>query len=96
MNKYTDPIYPNKDDYRDDFWNNNYKITVSAQGFKFFVNADCSRDAIDYVIDYCEKHYSGLLMTKNQELEQEYLEDYIQGGNHGRFFSTYNVRIEKL
>jgi len=98
MTDYTKPFYPNLDDYTNDFWNNNYKITVSAQGIEFFVNADCSQDAIDIVIDDCEKNHPGLIMSiEDEENEQcQYLDDYICGGNHNRYFSTYNVQIEKL
>ena len=88
--------YPNKDDYDEHFWKNNYEILVSAQGHKFRVNADCSQDAIDEVIDCCEDHFPGLLMSREEEAEGEYLDDYICGGNHGRYFSTYNIHIEKL
>lgn len=96
MTKYADPIYPNIDDYKVDFWNNRYKITVSAQGFEFFVNADCLSDAIDIVIDYCEEKLPGLLFSAEEEEEQEFLDEYFCGGNHCRYFNTYNIRIEKL
>ena len=88
--------YPNKDDYRENFWKNNYRILVSAQGVEFVVNANCVSDAIDCVIDYCEKKYKGLLMSELEVKNNEFLEDYIFGGNNGRYFSTYNVHIKKI
>ena len=86
--------YPNKDDWQERFWQNRYKVWLTAQGILFHVNADHEQDAIDYVIDYCEEHLPGLLMTREEEQEEEYLDDYISGGNHGVYLNTYNVRIE--
>ena len=88
--------YPNKDDYQENFWNNNYRILVTAQGFEFVVNADCEQEAIDYVIDYCEEEFPNLLMSDKEVNSNDFLEDYVQGGNHSRYFNTFNIHIEKL
>ena len=88
--------YPNKEDYEEQFWNHNYKVQVSMQGMEFIVNADCEQDAIDYIIDDCEENYPGLLWSREEEQEQEYLEEYICGGNHGRYLSTHNIHIEEI
>ena len=88
--------YPNKEDYEEQFWNHNYKVQVSMQGMEFIVNADCEQDAIDYIIDDCEENYPGLLWSREEEEEQEYLEEYICGGNHGRYLSTHNIHIEEI
>ena len=85
--------YPNIDDFEEGFWDTNYKILVSSQGIEFHVNADCTGDAIDYVIDYCEEHCPGLLWDDEQD-DIDYQDDYICGGNHGRYFSTYNVLVK--
>jgi hypothetical protein len=88
-----DPIYPNKDDYDAKFWNFNYKILVTSQGIVFIVNADSAGDAIDYVIDYCQEHLPGLLFTPEEALNEEFIEDYICGGNEGLYFNTSSVEI---
>lgn len=84
--------YPNKEDFDSKFWNHNYKILVSAQGIEFYVNADCEQEALDYVIDDCEENMPGLLW----EDEPEFPDDYICGGNHGRYLSTHNIHIEEI
>ena len=88
--------YPNKDDYEEKFWRHNYRILVSMQGIEFIVNADNEQDAIDYIIDDCEENYPGLLWSREEEEEQEYLEEYICGWNHGRYLSTHNIHIEEI
>jgi len=88
--------YPNKDDYEDNFWNNNYRVTLTMQGIEFLVNADNKQDAIDYVIDYCQDNIPGLLMTIEEQEQEEYLEDYISGGNEGLYLNTYNINIVEI
>jgi len=86
-----------------------YLITLSEFGPVVFVNADNEADALDYAIDFCEDMgWEGLLLSCEdaQELveraiaegkaEEAYLEEYINGGNHGRFLSSLNVRIERV
>jgi|APSaa5957512622_1039677.scaffolds.fasta_scaffold127795_2 hypothetical protein len=90
------PIYPNKDDYDENFWGKNYRVLVSTQGIEFLVNANHEGDAIDEVIDYCEEYLPGLLWTREEEMEEEFIDEYICGGNHGRYFSTYNIHIEEV
>lgn len=88
--------YPNKDDYLESFWIHNYKILVSAQGIEFCVNAACEQDALDYVIDYCEEFLPGLLWPRKEAVTDEFISEYICGGNHGRYLSTHNIHIEEL
>ena len=99
--------YPNHDDYEENFWSNNYRVLVTAQGIEFMVNADNEQETIDYIIDYCEEHLTGLLFSddKVEELRQEsiadynderYVDDYICGGNHGRYLNTHNIHIEQV
>lgn len=79
------------------FWNKIYLILVSSYGFPYVVNASCEQDAVDYLIDYLEEEENGaLLMTREEEEDYRddgYLEEYISGGNHGRYIYTHNVRI---
>lgn len=88
--------YPNKDDFDEKFWKHNYKVLLTAQGIEYHVNAANEQDALDFVIDYCEEHHPGLLMTREEQEEEEYLEDYICGGNHGLYLNTHHVFIEEL
>lgn len=89
-------IYPNKADYDEKFWKHNYKILLTEQGIEFIVNADCEQDAIDYVIDECEENHPGLIMSREEEEEEDFLDDYISGGNHGRYLNTFYIHIEEI
>ena len=85
--------YPNKDDWNEKFWEHNYNILLTEQGIPFNVNAACEGDAIDYVIDYCAEHLPGLVFTQEEAAEEEYIEDYVNGGNEGLYLSTQNIHI---
>ena len=91
-------IYPNRDDWKSNFWNKNYKILVTAQGIEFRVNADCTSDAIDYVIDYSENHLPRLVTSYSELKEDDYtdteIDDYICGGNAGLYLTTHNILVE--
>ncbi|MFW6001942.1 MAG: hypothetical protein ACOCQD_01225 [archaeon] len=84
-------FYVNYDDYRENFWENDYIINIG--GINFVANADNVQDAIDYIIDYCEDNLPGLLMTQEEVDEEEFIQDYICGGNHGRYINTPEVYI---
>ena len=96
--------YPNRDDLTKNFWKNNYKIYVTAQGIEFHVNADCEQDAIDYIIDYCadedEGNMPGLVADYRELLDdgitENEINDYICGGNKSLYLTTHNIHIEKL
>ena len=99
--------YVNKHDWNHKFCKHNYKVELGAFGNTFFANADCEQDAIDFVIDHCEKKAKGFLFTDKEveELRQEslkdygderYVEQYTCGGNHGRYLNTDNVRITEV
>ena len=93
-------IYPNVDEYKESFWKHDYKITYTVHGIIFIVNANCAQEAIDCMIDYIEdKGPEGYLLSDDEIIELEndgYLDDYISGGNHGRYLSSYHIIIEKL
>ena len=84
-------IYVNKDDFNESFYRYNYEITIGIYGPEFIVNAECITDAFDGVIDYLEENMSGLLFSREEELEEEFLDDYVVGGNHGRYISTLDI-----
>jgi len=89
----------NPDDILNSFWDNTYLIHLTSQNILFVVNADCEQDAIDEMIDYIESmQWEGLLLDYNDPDDLEMIEsgNYICGGNHGRYLSTYHIRIEKL
>ena len=92
----TQVYFPNVDDWKEDFWKRDYLITLASQGVPFAVNADNEQAALDYVIDYCEDNLPGLLMSQEEIDEEEYLNDYICGGNHGRYLNTMDISIELL
>lgn len=83
------------------FWKHSFKVHLhefDTEGI--LINADHEQDALDYAIDYAEEQkWEGLFLSNEQieELEKEgFLEDYISGGNHGRYLSSLNVTIIKL
>lgn len=80
------PEYPNKNDYDEKFWKNNYQIDLHNGG-TYLINADNEQNAIDYLIDYIVEKYPGLVMDREEEEEEEYLDEYINGGNEGRYLN---------
>jgi hypothetical protein len=86
----------NPDDYETKFWAHDYRILVSRFGIEYRVNADCAQAAIDELIDWAEENAPGYLFTRAEEAEEEFLDEFLTGGNHGRTLNTLNVRIEKL
>lgn len=82
------------------FWDHSYKVYLSEYIEPLTVNANNDQEALDIAIDHAEKQgWEGLFLTADQVEEKEEegtIEDYISGGNHGRYLSSFNVRIEKL
>jgi len=87
------PYYVNVDDYKENFWKNDYMILLTAQGIQFIANADNEQDALDYVMDYCMEHCQGLVMTQEEQENEEFIDDYMLAGNESRYFNTFNIRI---
>ena len=87
--------YPNPDDWNNNFWKRYYLVEMVEGIFNssFAVNADCEQDAIDYVIDYCEEHLPGLIMSIEEEEGEEFIEDYVCGGNHDKYLNVQNINI---
>jgi hypothetical protein len=84
----------NPDDYESRFWARNYRLTVSRFGIEYLVNADCAQSAIDELIDWAEVNAPGYLFTRAEEEREEFIDEYMSGGNHGRTLNTLNIRIE--
>jgi hypothetical protein len=83
------------------YWNKLYLIQLTMQGIPYVVNANNETDAIDYLIDYLEEHSPGLIMSEEEEVrmyeeEPEYLDEFIQGGNHGKYINTTNIRLDEI
>ena len=97
----TDTVYEkikvNPDEYNHQFWKHNYVVELGIYGNSFLVNADNETDALDYVMDYCEAHCPGFVMSIEEETGLEYPEEYITAGNHGRMFScpSWEMAISK-
>jgi len=91
-------IYINKESWDNNFWKHKYLISLPAIGTNHFaVSADCEGDAMDEIIDYCEKKQWYIMTDEDQE-DEEFLDEYVQGGNHGIYLNVpyHEVRIEKV
>ena len=92
-------IFVNIEDWANNFWRNKYLITIGAIGTQYYaVNADNEEEALDFVIDYIVEHYPGLVMDYEEEVAEEYLDEFARGGNEGRYLNIPNdeLRIEKI
>ena len=88
--------YPNRDDWDESFWKHDYIVALTEQGIPFVVNADNEQDAVDYVIDDCQKNHPGLIMSREEEDEEEFLDEYISGGNEGLHLNTTYIHIQQI
>ena len=91
--------FVNPDDINDSFWKHDYLILLTRFGIAFVINADHEQDAIDFMIDYIEsRKWDGLLLDYNDPDDLELIEsdEYICGGNHGRYLSTYHIAIDMI
>lgn len=66
----------------------------------YIIHADSTQDAVDALIDAWEKTESenpGYFLSAEDQ-EDEYLEEYIRGGNHGRYtsFRWHEIRVTAL
>ena len=88
----------NREDRDGHFWAHDYRVTLGAFGNAYGVNADNEQDALDYVMDYCEEHAPGFVMSREDEEECEWPEEYIRAGNHGLLFScpAHEMQIQQL
>lgn len=97
-----DPFYDNLNYANEDehFWKKAYVVHLSAIGGAELMNADNEGEALDAAIDYAEEQkWDGLFLSDDEvaELEAEgNLDDYVSGGNHGRYLNDMNVTIIEL
>ena len=89
-------VYVNE---RTKFWKHSFKVWLSEFN-DVIVNADHEQDALNFAIDYAEKQeWEGLFLCSEEieELEKDgFLDDYVSGGNHGKYLSSLNINIIKL
>jgi len=80
------------------FWDYSYRVHLHEYDTKgLLVNANNESDALDYAIDYAEKHGWEGLFAEPAECTQEELDHMICGGNSSRYLSSSDyVRIIKL
>lgn len=80
------------------FWKHIYLIELTRFGFPYLVNADYDAAAIDFLIDYLEENEPGLLFSREEEegLAEDYLDEYVSGGNNCRYINTEHIRIREV
>jgi len=78
------------------FWSHLYLIRLGRFGNQYLISANCEQDAIDFLIDFLEEVDSGFLMSEEDVTEEDFLDDYICGGNHSRYLNTHNIRIDRV
>jgi hypothetical protein len=87
--------YANPRDWATKFWKHNYIVTLDG-GIQIAVNADNEGDALDEVIDYCErKRYIGFVASHG-DLDPDEQEEYVSGGNHGLYLTTDYLHIKEV
>ena len=91
-------IIINKEDYEENFWGKNWRITVPFSSW--IVNARCEGDAFDILVDWCEENAPGYLFSIEEVNDMwnnhEDTDDYWTGGNHGRMFNEMSIHIEEI
>lgn len=58
-----------------------------AQNYTFYLSEFDEQSALDKMIDYCENNIPGLIMSRDEERSNSYLEDFIYGGNYCRYMN---------
>ena len=88
--KYDHIVNPN--DIKTNFWGQDYKIFLTAQGLSYLVNAENEMTALDEVMDFnIEQGFNGLYAEGPGEFDE-----YISAGNNGLYFTTDNILIEEV
>jgi len=90
------PTIINEDDYAEKFWKHDFEVWVGPHSGPYIINADHEQDALDYLIDWAEENAPGLLFDQEEEAEEEFLDDYYCGGNHGRYLSETEISIKTV
>lgn len=72
-----------------------YIVTVECS--QFIAWGHCEQDAIDEVIDCCERlHYDGLIRPLNDNDLDDQIDEYIIGGNHSLLLTAGYVAIQAV
>ena len=82
-----------------DIWKNEYTIQINHVP-THIVFADCLGDAIDYIIDLWEKNEAdnpSYFLSDEEIQEEEYPDEIMTGGNHGRYtsFGYHEIFVEE-
>lgn len=80
---------------------NNYSVEIGMNGYtdslQFIVNDVFSeQEALDSVVDYCEENNWNGLFADDDEIAQEYPDDFITAGNHCHLLPSDKVIIHRL
>lgn len=91
----TEYTYVNPDDVM--YWKHIYFIQVHSAG-AYKIYADNLQEALDYLIDYWEEQkWEGMFLSDDELVEEEYPDELLQGGNHGRYTSIgyHEIHVEE-
>lgn len=80
-------------------WKNEYLIEVNHAG-SYKIYADCLGDALDCLIDKweeTEEENPGYFMSDEEIEEEEFPDEYMMGGNHGRYttFGWHEIFVKE-
>lgn len=78
-------------------WARQYNVILNAHAETLQVYADHEQDALDYAIDHAwSRGWIGYFLDDADLTEiriDGFLDDYVSGGNEGRYLSSMNVSI---
>ena len=83
-------------DWKENFWKHKYLINID--GICFTANQGCEQDAIDEIIDWCERRLPNFLLSDKEveEKTETEREECICGGNHGRYIKADYLDIKEV
>jgi len=79
-----------------------YEIRLFSNAFgkdyTFYLSAFDEQNAIDIMIDYCENNIPGLIMSRDEEVSEEYIDEFVYGGNYCRYMNILwcNMELKKI
>lgn len=83
------PYFVNVNPEDADYARHSYKIDIHLAP-SYVVHADYEGEAFDILIDYWEKNEAenpGYFLTDSEVQQEDYLDEFLNGGNHGRYTS---------
>ena len=73
-----------------------YALSVGWNTTLFIAFANYKQDAIDIFLDYFELEYPEFLMSKEKQAIETDLWNFLSGGIHNRYLSTFNVSLYQV